>query len=58
MHELRKFIFLRYFILFSAPGSYDIEKSEKTVHQSSSAYSFGVKYKEHRTEDIPGKFYF
>ena len=38
-----------------APGSYEVEKSEKKVIQSSSAYSFGVKYKEQKTDDIPGK---
>lgn len=39
---------------FPAPGSYDVEKVEKTVHQSSPAYSIGKKYKEKRPEDIPG----
>lgn len=38
----------------SAPGSYDVEKSEKKVIQSSSAYSFGIKYKDQRIDDIPG----
>lgn len=37
-----------------APGSYEVEKSDKVIH-SSSAYSFGIKYKEQKTEDIPGK---
>lgn len=39
----------------SAPGSYDVEKADKRVHESSSAYSFGVKYKESKTDDVPGK---
>ena len=38
-----------------APGSYEIEKAEKRVHESSSAYSFGIKYKEQKFDDIPGK---
>lgn len=42
-------------LLFTAPGSYEIEKAEKRVHESSSAYSFGIKYKEQKTDDIPGK---
>ena len=41
-------------IYFAAPGSYDVEKVEKTVHQSSPAYSFGVKYKEREQEHLPG----
>ena len=40
--------------MFLAPGSYDVEKVEKTVHQSSPAYSFGIKYKEHQQENLPG----
>lgn len=39
---------------FTAPGSYDVEKSEKKVLHSSSAYSFGTKYKEQKLDDIPG----
>ena len=42
---------------FSAPGSYEVERAEKTIHQSSSAYSFGIKYKEERTENLPGNNY-
>lgn len=38
----------------AAPGSYDVEKVEKTVHQSSPAYSFGHKYKEEKHENLPG----
>lgn len=45
------------FIYFTAPGSYDIEKAEKRVHESSSAYSFGMKYKEQKTDEIPGKIF-
>lgn len=41
-----------------APGSYDVEKVEKNVHQTSPAYSFGVKYKDHRQEYSPGNAYF
>ena len=40
---------------YTAPGSYDVEKAEKRVVESSSAYSFGIKYKEQKTDDIPGK---
>lgn len=43
-------------LLLSAPGSYDIEKAEKKVHQASSAYSFGVKYKDQKLDDVPGKW--
>lgn len=38
-----------------APGSYDVEKADKKVHESSPAYSLGVKHKEVKPEDIPGK---
>lgn len=38
-----------------APGSYDIEKAEKKVLQSSSAYTFGIKYKDQKVDNIPGK---
>lgn len=43
-------------MLFSilAPGSYDVEKSEKIIHQSSGAITFGIKYKEQKPDDIPG----
>lgn len=41
-------------IFFIAPGSYDVEKAEKRVIESSSAYSFGMKYKEQKTDEIPG----
>lgn len=46
---------LCYFFII-APGSYDVEKVEKTVHQSSPAYSFGVKYREKSPEHLPGMF--
>ena len=39
---------------YLAPGSYDVEKAEKVL-QSSSAYSFGVKYKDQKSDNIPGK---
>lgn len=45
------------FFSLKAPGSYDVEKVEKTVHQASPAYSFGVKYKEYKTETLPGNDY-
>ena len=42
--------------LFSiAPGAYDVEKSEKIIHQSSGAITFGIKYKDQKPDDIPGK---
>lgn len=43
------------FAFFLAPGSYDVEKSEKIVHQSSGAITFGIKYKDQKHDDIPGK---
>lgn len=38
-----------------APGSYDVEKAEKMIHQSSGAITFGIKYKDQKPEDIPGE---
>ena len=32
-----------------------MEKSEKIIHQSSGAITFGIKYKEQKPDDIPGK---
>lgn len=43
--------------VYTAPGSYEVEKAEKRIHESSSAYSFGMKYKEQKTDDIPGKIF-
>lgn len=43
------------FFLQLAPGSYDTEKSMKTILDSSTAYSFGIKYKEPKLDDTPGK---
>lgn len=37
-----------------APGTYDVEKADKKIHESSPAYSLGVKYKEPKLEEIPG----
>lgn len=37
-----------------APGSYDVEKADKKIHESSPAFSLGVKYKEPKLEEIPG----
>lgn len=45
-------------ILFLAPGSYDVEKVEKSVHQSSPAYTFEPKYKEEKHENLPGNYAF
>lgn len=42
------------FIYFAAPGSYDVEKADKKIHESSPAYSLGKKYKEKKPEDMPG----
>ena len=42
-------------LLLLAPGSYEVEKSEKNVIHSSSAYSFGIKYKDQQVDNIPGK---
>lgn len=39
---------------FLAPGSYDVVKAEKLVHESAGAITFGMKYKEQKTDDIPG----
>lgn len=41
------------FVFALAPGSYDVEKSDKAIHQAS-AISFGVKYKDQKLDDIPG----
>lgn len=46
--------FMCNYLLISAPGSYDIEKSERIIHQSSGAVTFGIKYKEQKPDDIPG----
>lgn len=43
-------------LLYLAPGSYDIEKAEKSIKQSSGAVSFGIKYKEPKPDNIPGNF--
>lgn len=45
-------------IFVIAPGSYEVEKAEKKVHGSSPAYSLGVKYKERKSEDLPGRISF
>ena len=31
-----------------------MEKSEKIIHQSSGAITFGIKYKDQKPDDIPG----
>lgn len=55
MHiDLLSEIVTKHLTNFTAPGSYDVEKSEKKVLHSSSAYSFGTKYKEQKIDDIPG----
>ena len=48
---------LQYFFPFnfSAPGTYDVEKAEKVIHQSPGAVTFGIKHKEPKPEEIPGK---
>lgn len=43
------------YLEISAPGSYDVEKAEKITHQSSGAITFGIKYKDQKPEDLPGK---
>ena len=45
-------------LIVIAPGTYDVEKSEKIIHQSSGAVTFGIKYKEQKPDDIPGDFSF
>lgn len=42
-----------WFVFPLAPGSYDVEKADKAIHQAS-AISFGVKYKDQKLDDIPG----
>ena len=42
------------FVPNPAPGSYDVEKADKKIHESSPAFSLGVKYKEPKPEEIPG----
>ena len=41
-------------MFFLAPGTYDVEKAERVLHQSTGAVSFGIKYKEPMPDDIPG----
>lgn len=48
------FFFIIYFASI-APGTYDVEKADRKIHESSPAYSLGVKPKERQPEDIPGK---
>lgn len=43
------------FFISIAPGTYDVEKADKRIHESSPSYSLGVKPKEPKHEDIPGK---
>lgn len=50
MFQLNQYIF---FLLLLAPGSYDVEKADKAIHQTS-AISFGVKYKDQKLDNIPG----
>lgn len=40
--------------IFTAPGSYDVDKADKKIHESSPAFSLGVKYKEPKLEELPG----
>ena len=40
---------------FTAPGAYDVDKADKKVHESSPAYSIGVKHKDSKPDDIPGR---
>lgn len=47
-------LILHIYLFFTAPGSYDVEKADKKIHESSPAFSLGVKYKEPKPEDIPG----
>lgn len=35
-----------------------MEKSEKIIHQSSGAMTFGIKYKEQKMDEIPGKEFY
>lgn len=35
-----------------------MEKSEKIIHHSSGAVTFGIKYKEQKPDDIPGNNWF
>lgn len=41
--------------ILTAPGSYDVAKADKKIHESSPAYSLGVKHKETKSVDTPGK---
>ncbi|KFM81897.1 Outer dense fiber protein 3-B, partial [Stegodyphus mimosarum] len=36
-----------------APGQYNVEKIETLVHEKAPAYSFGLKYKDRKADDIP-----
>ena len=41
--------------IYAAPGTYDVEKADKKVHESSPAYSIGIKPKDVKTDEVPGK---
>lgn len=53
---IKAFMLIKYYILHLAPGSYDIEKAEKSIKQSSGAVTFGIKHKEPKPDTIPGTF--
>lgn len=43
-----------WFLLSLAPGSYNVEKADKKIHESSPAYSLGKKHKDKKPEQMPG----
>lgn len=53
--ELKKKKILYYFpFAYTAPGTYDVEKSEKMLQHTTGAVTFGIKHKEQKPDDIPG----
>lgn len=57
LHSASPYLYYLSFCV-TAPGSYDVEKVDKNVLQSSPAYSFGMKHKDQKPDDTPGNFLF
>lgn len=47
-----------FFCCILAPGSYDVDKADKKIHESSPSYSIGTKHREQKHDDIPGNFHY
>lgn len=53
-NNLKKKYFLSFTFACTAPGTYDVEKSEKILQHTTGAATFGIKYKDQKPDDIPG----